>query len=684
MTDTVVRALSHALLEAACVSALLAIVAVGCTRVRGVPPGVRSAWWTAVAVVPAIWVVLGMLAPSVPAAPSAIASGGSAAIAYADPLDRAFRVVAVARAAPPRDARTAARTAAVSARRDVPWLQIVLAIWALVALGLVARLLAGIAAAQALRRGAIRFSHPALEGDVARARVDLRTRDDIASAMAIGIAGRTVIVASRLVRELDASELRAVVLHEIAHLRRRDDWAHAIERIAAALLWFDPIVLAACRTATRSRELACDAWAAHDNGDAAGFARALYRCARAAAPNARGVPALHAGDLVERVRALVQPDAVSPRRALAATVALALVAPLAAGLGGLRGAAFASTLHGLAPAAAMHVARASFAAVRLRDGRVLIAGGMLRNRAWLNDAEVYDPQRDAFEPTGALIVARGSPATALLPDGRVLIAGGWAADGPTARSEVYDPARGRFTETGSMHVARAEHTATPLPDGTVLIAGGSRDDATVNASAEIYDPRRGRFTVVGSMRGARVAHTATALDGGRVLIAGGQGAGSESLRSTEIYDPASRTFAPGPPMREPRSKHAATRLADGSVLMTGGSTTYDWSGRLSDAERYVPRANAFVPAASMHAARFKHSGDTVRLANGDVLVAGGDARAELYDAQHDRFTVLAGTLGTARNLGAAVLLDDGSVLIAGGYDSVSPLPTTQTALRFRP
>jgi hypothetical protein len=30
-----------------------------------------------------------------------------------------------------------------------------------------------------------------------------------------------------------------------------------------------------------------------------------------------------------------------------------------------------------------------------------------------------------------------------------------------------------------------------------------------------------------------------------------------------------------------------------------------------------------------------------------------------------------------------VVLDDGSVLIAGGYASIDPLPTTDTALRYR-
>ena len=686
MTDAFVRTLAHALLEATCVSGVLVVVAAACTRVRGVPPGIRSAWWSAVAVLPAVWVVLAALAPWLPSAawaPSTIAASAPAAIANADPLDRVFRTGenAPALAAPAVPAHAA--PAAAQDARTMSWLGVVLAVWAIVAGALIARVFAGIVAAQRLRCGGRRLVHAALDDDVARARAVVRVRDDVATAMAIGIAGRTVVVASRLVDELPANDLRAVVLHEIAHLRRRDDWTHAIERVAAALLWFDPVVLAACRAAMRARELACDASAARDGGDAAGFARALYRCARTVAP-AYGVPALHAGDLVERVRALVQPAPVAPRRALAASAALAIVAPLAFGLGALRGVALASPLHGLAPTSAMHVARASFASVRLDDGRVLIAGGMLRNHAWLSDAEVYDARRDTFDPTGPMIVARSSPAAALLPDGRVLIAGGWAATGPTARSEVYDPARGQFVETGSMHVARAGHTATPLPDGTVLIAGGSRDEAAVEASAEIYDPHTGRFTPTGAMHEARVAHTATAIADGRVLIAGGQGDGRDSLRSTEIYDAAARAFERGPAMREPRSKHAATLLADGSVLVTGGSSTYDWSARLSDTERYVPGSNAFVPAAPMHAVRFKHAGDTVRLANGDVLVAGGDAHAEVYDARHDRFSVVPGTLGSARNLGAAVLLDDGSVLIAGGYDSVNPLPTTPTALRFRP
>jgi hypothetical protein len=215
----------------------------------------------------------------------------------------------------------------------------------------------------------------------------------------------------------------------------------------------------------------------------------------------------------------------------------------------------------------------------------------------------------------------------------------------------------------------------------VLLTGGAIENNAWTPTAELYDPRRHAFVSIAPMPQPRVAHTATMLADGRVLIAGGLDATS-SLRSTLLYDPATRAFAPGPDMLVPRLKHAAALLADGSVLLAGGASDNGWRTRRDDAERYQPRTNRFVAAGTMHAHRFKIGQSAVRLPNGDVLVAGGADRAELYDAAHDRFRLIDGSMGNARNLGAAVLLDDGSVLIAGGYDSVDPLPTTDTAQRY--
>ena len=125
-------------------------------------------------------------------------------------------------------------------------------------------------------------------------------------------------------------------------------------------------------------------------------------------------------------------------------------------------------------------------------------------------------------------------------------------------------------------------------------------------------------------------------------------------------------------------------LADGTVLIAGGGSDNSWRSRLDDAERYDAEGEPLrAPRARCTRTGSRSNTPSCGCPNGDVLVAGGGDRAEVYDAAHDRFQLIDGAMGNARNLGAAVLLDDGSVLIAGGYDSVDPLPTTDSAQRYR-
>ena len=53
-------------------------------------------------------------------------------------------------------------------------------------------------------------------------------------------------------------ERRAIVLHESAHLRRRDQWAAAIQAALGAVFFFHPAVRYALRALVFERELACD------------------------------------------------------------------------------------------------------------------------------------------------------------------------------------------------------------------------------------------------------------------------------------------------------------------------------------------------------------------------------------------------------------------------------------------
>ena len=54
------------------------------------------------------------------------------------------------------------------------------------------------------------------------------------------------------------TRLGAILVHELAHVRRRDAWSNAAAQAACALLWFDPMVWAARSFLFREAEFSCD------------------------------------------------------------------------------------------------------------------------------------------------------------------------------------------------------------------------------------------------------------------------------------------------------------------------------------------------------------------------------------------------------------------------------------------
>lgn len=88
---------------------------------------------------------------------------------------------------------------------------------------------------------------------------------------------RPVLVLSA--RQLnDALELEAVVLHEVAHLRRGDLYVRALQCLAGTLLFFWPVVAWVNRRLDLIREQACDEWALrHGRLSRGAYARCLLR-----------------------------------------------------------------------------------------------------------------------------------------------------------------------------------------------------------------------------------------------------------------------------------------------------------------------------------------------------------------------------------------------------------------------
>jgi len=316
-------------------------------------------------------------------------------------------------------------------------------------------------------------------------------------------------------------------------------------------------------------------------------------------------------------------------------------------------------------------------AAKLPDGSVLYAGGF--NGVSLATAEIYHPDTGTFSATSnGLSAARGFGRTVTLADGRILLVGGGAYDesGAVTNVDIYDPSTGLFTPTGPMQTARVDMVAVRLQDGKVLIAGGMAvDGSTRLASAEVYDPATGVFTPTGSMQNVGDNRVAVLLPNGQVLVAGGGVGTGVSHSEAELYDPATGSFSATGSMSVGRDDATATLLPNGKVLVAGGANN---DVPVPTADIYDPATGTFTQSQGTLPQRDFAS--AVLLSNNLVLIVGGQGDTQglgdtgalndavAYDYTTDRFTP-AGTMATARFYTPAVLLDDGSVLVAGGYNN---------------
>jgi Kelch motif/Galactose oxidase, central domain len=370
-------------------------------------------------------------------------------------------------------------------------------------------------------------------------------------------------------------------------------------------------------------------------------------------------------------------DSESPgKRTFCRVIALAVVLAVAVGLGLPVVAAEAAAAGRWRDAVGDIGPRYGHVAVRLRDGRVLVAGGLDDIRKGkLSSAALFDPST-GVTPTASMSVPRYRPSATLLGDGSVLVAGG---DGGETSAERYLPTIGRWIPAGAMSTSRWGHTATLLRDGRLLVAGG----ATVTGccteralpSTEIYNPVSNSWSPAHTMRTARYSHTATLLTDGRVLVVGGNGSGfaHPQLASAEIYDPSTDAWTSVPDMSVARVEHTATALADGPVLVVGGA---DGDTYWSSTEIFDPKAMRWTRTADMVAGRAGHTATAWE--DGRIFVAGGLFRysdplatAEIYDPETGRWDEAA-PMRAPRYLHTATLLADGrSVAFVGGWDGQS-------------
>lgn len=125
--------------------------------------------------------------------------------------------------------------------------------------------------------------------------VQLLISDNVRIPAALGFLRPAVALPAWACEELAPNELRAVLLHELAHLQRRDDWTNLAQKFIKAFLFFHPAVWWIDRRLSLERELACDDLVLAHNAGANTYAASLLSIAeRVAAEKTyrRGAPSL--------------------------------------------------------------------------------------------------------------------------------------------------------------------------------------------------------------------------------------------------------------------------------------------------------------------------------------------------------------------------------------------------------
>lgn len=203
--------------------------------------------------------IVTIAAPAVPAPAAALETSTRAAVdAITAPL-RARRTATAASttaAAPPV---TRAQSASLPS-----WPAIALMIWAAGALTILGRMVLGLLAVQWMsRRTPEVTAAPWLEqarslaAGLGLSRVRFLRGRAGTMPMAWGIARAAVLVPADA-DSWPAHRIRVVLLHELAHVKRRDCLTHLVAQLACAAYWFNPLVWMAARRLRTERERACD------------------------------------------------------------------------------------------------------------------------------------------------------------------------------------------------------------------------------------------------------------------------------------------------------------------------------------------------------------------------------------------------------------------------------------------
>jgi hypothetical protein len=309
--------------------------------------------------------------------------------------------------------------------------------------------------------------------------------------------------------------------------------------------------------------------------------------------------------------------------------------------------------------------------VSLADGRVLIAGGTswyespyvpgtdlgVAELQGLRTARIFDPRSNTYSAAQPMNYGRWYPALVELGDGRVFVGGGVRkliqTDGTNVENtEVFSPATGAWTDNGpgGKQALPLFPRLTLLPNGSVYYSGagqmwgpaGESLDEALYAMRSAWNPTTNTWSDYGfGTLGARSGSFSTLLTlhapytSADILVGGGTlgvppaSYLANNLTEIQHLDAAGGwkpTFALGPQLGQARWYSTAVTLPNEAVAVFSGANKDEVVAPGSEspvhmAEWYTPWDNSFHDLSAGLRDRTYHN-TAVLLPDGSVLVAG--------------------------------------------------------------
>lgn len=181
----------------------------------------------------------------------------------------------------------AASTGSSTIALPVSWAVRLIFVWAVIAMAGLLRLAIGLIRLRQVRKSSVRLDFAALDPVLQETLQDFRScrkvtlcvSDQQSVPAAFGFFQPLIVFPSWAMRDLSPAELNSILIHELAHLRRWDDWTNLVQKVLRALLFFHPAVWWVENRLSLEREMACDDVVLSRTSNARAYAECLVAMA---------------------------------------------------------------------------------------------------------------------------------------------------------------------------------------------------------------------------------------------------------------------------------------------------------------------------------------------------------------------------------------------------------------------